>query len=66
MSDSWLLFVLDVDTWRIVYHQIDCELSRDVIKQSVLSGHCEIWFPSPESARVLDVISENDWVHEWH
>lgn len=66
MSDGWLLFVLDIDTWRVVYHQVDCELSRDVIKQSVMSGHYEIWFPSAEAGKILEVISENDWVHEWH
>jgi len=62
---SEILFRLDIDTWRVVWHEVDCELCRDVIKASVLSGCFEIWFPGKYAGKILSVIGENDWVHEF-
>jgi len=63
---SGILFRLDIDTWRVVWHEVDCELCRDVIKASVLSGCFEIWFPDKYAEKILSVIGSNDWVHEFN
>lgn len=65
VSGSGVLFRLDIDTWRVVWHEVDCELCRDVIKASVLSGCFEVWFPSNYAGKILSVIEVNDWVHEF-
>lgn len=64
-SNSGVLFRLDIDTWRVVWHEVDCELCRDVIKASVLSGCFEIWFPGKYARKILSIIEVNDWVHEF-
>jgi hypothetical protein len=65
VSVGGVLFRLDIDTWRVVWHEVDCELCRDVIKASVLSGCFDIWFPSKHAEKILSVIGANDWVHEF-
>ena len=65
VSNSGVLFRLDIDTWRVVWHEVDCELCRDVIKDSVLSGCFEIWFPGNYARKILSIIEVYDWVHEF-